>query len=73
MAIGVYDVEKTDNVRVVHFFQKRNFANCGTGDTFIFRFETDLLESDDSSRVKEIAGFVDDAVCTFMEELTVGI
>lgn len=73
MAINVYDVEETDNVWVVHFFKERNFANCGTGDTFIFGFEANLLESNDLSRVKEIAGFVDYTVCTFMEESAVGV
>jgi hypothetical protein len=73
VAISVYDVEKTDNVWVVHLFQERDFANCGTGNTFIFAFKTNLLESNDPSRVKEIAGFVDYAVCAFMEESAVVI
>jgi len=65
VAVGVHDVEEAHDGGVVHFFEEGNFADGGGGDAFVFCFETDLLEGDDAAGVGEVAGFVDDAVCTF--------
>lgn len=64
MAIGVDNVEKAHDVLVVHFLEKGNLANCGGWDTLILSLEADLLESDNASIVEQIAGLVDDSVCT---------
>lgn len=68
MSIGVYNVEELDDVWVVHLFQKRDLANSCAGDSFIFCFEANLLESDNSALVEEISGFVDDAICTWTSD-----
>ena len=68
MSIRMNDVEETHNVRVVHLFEQGDFADCGTGDAFIFGFETDFLEGYDAViGGGEVAGFVDYAVgpCDF--------
>lgn len=66
VAVGVDNVEETDNVWVVHLLEEGNLADGGGWDTLIFGLETDLLESDNASVVEEIAGLVDDTVgsCT---------
>lgn len=48
VAIGVDDVVQLDNVGVAHFLEERDFTDGGTGNTLIFGFETDLLESNDT-------------------------
>jgi hypothetical protein len=48
MTIGVNDIEQADNVRIVHLFEQRDFADCGAGNTFVFSFEADLFEGDNS-------------------------
>lgn len=64
MAVGVDDVEQADNCVIVHFLEQGNLADGCAGNTLIFGFEADLLESDDTVVGGcEIAGFVDDAVC----------
>lgn len=63
MPVGVHDVEKTDDVGIVHFFEQRDLADCGGGDALVFGFEADFLEGDDALvGGGEVAGFVDDAV-----------
>src|SRR5690242_13656725 len=63
VAVGVHDVEQTDDVGVVHLLEQRNLANGGRGDTLIFGLEADLLERDDALVLCcEVAGLVDDAV-----------
>ena len=64
MSIGVHNVEQADDIGVVHLLEQGDFANGGGGHAFVFGFEADLLEGDDSMvRGGEVAGFVDDAVC----------
>lgn len=63
MAVCVYDVEETENCRVVHLFEQGNFADRGRGHAFIFGFEADLLEGHDALiGCTEVACFVDDSV-----------
>lgn len=44
MAIGVYDVEQTHDIGVIHFFQDRDLAYGSAGYALIFGFEADLFE-----------------------------
>lgn len=62
MAVGVDNVEETQDVVVFHLLEERDLANGGAGDAFIFGFEADLLEGDDFAAIGEVAGFVDDTV-----------
>ena len=68
MAVGVDDVEETDDVGVVHFFEEGDFADGGGGDAFVFGFEADFLQGDDALVWGgEVAGFVDYAVGACVE------
>ena len=58
------NIEQTDNVGISHFLEERNFANGGTWDAFIFSFEADLLQGDNSTAIGKVPGFVDDTVGT---------
>lgn len=62
MTIGVDNVQQLDNVGVLHFFEKRDLADGGTGNTLIFGFQSDLLEGNNSVRMGQLAGLVDDTV-----------
>jgi hypothetical protein len=63
VTIGVHDIEETNNVLIIHLFEQGDLANGGRGDTFIFGFEADFLESDNAVVLGgEVAGFVDDSV-----------
>jgi len=65
VAIGVYDIQQAHDVGVTHLLEQGDFADGGGGNAFVFGFETDLLEGDDALvGGGEIAGFVDDAVCS---------
>ena len=69
MAVGVHDVEQADDVGVAHLFEQGDFADGGGGDALIFGFEADLLEGDDALvGGSEVAGFVDYAVSSCLEE-----
>ena len=61
--VGVYDIEESHDVWVVHLLQQRDFADSSRGDAFVFGFEADLLERDGSLVLAgEVFGLVDDAV-----------
>lgn len=63
VAVGVDDVEKAEDIGVVHLFEEGDFANGSGRDALILSLEADLLESDDAVVGRgEVAGFVDDAV-----------
>lgn len=68
MAVGVDDVEKADDVGVVHLFEERDLADGGRGHAFVFGFEADLLEGDDSLVLGgEVARFVNNSVCSCLQ------
>lgn len=71
MSIGVNNVEKANNVGVVHLLQQRDFSNSGAGNSFILGLKTDLLESDDSALIIEVSSLVDDPVGSYMR-LSIG-
>mmetsp|Transcript_13839 Transcript_13839/g.19369 ORF Transcript_13839/g.19369 Transcript_13839/m.19369 type:complete len:208 (+) Transcript_13839:656-1279(+) len=60
-SFGVDYIVETNDVGMLKFFEERNFANGRGGDTFIFRFQTDLFEGDDFSG-HTILRFVHDTV-----------
>jgi hypothetical protein len=63
VAVGVDNVEEADNVRVVHFLEKRDLANGSGRDTLILGFETDLLEGDNALiGSAQVEGFVNNTV-----------
>lgn len=62
MAIGMDDVQQLDNVGVLHFLEKRDFADGGAGNALIFSLQSDLLQSDNSVWMVQLAGLVDDTV-----------
>lgn len=63
VAVGVHDVQKADDVGVVHLLEERDLADGGRGDALIFGFQTDLFERDDALVLCcEIAGLVDNSV-----------
>jgi hypothetical protein len=62
VTICVNNIEQTDNVRISHFLEERDFANGGAWDAFIFSFEADLLQGDDSTAIGEVSSFVNDTV-----------
>ena len=72
VAIGVDDVEKADNVRVVHLLEEGNLTNGGGWDTLILSLEADLLESDNASIIEEIAGLVNNSVSTWLQRQCLG-
>jgi hypothetical protein len=51
MTVCMYDIEESDDVRIVHLLEERDLANSGTRNPFIFSFETYLLECDNSTRM----------------------
>lgn len=63
MTVGVHDVEEADNVAVVHLLEEGNLADGSRGHTFVFGFEPDLLQGDDSVVFgSEVFGLVDNTV-----------
>jgi len=62
VAIGMHNVKKADDVGVVHFLEQRNLTDGCARDTFIFGFQTNLLQGNNTAGVGEFAGFVDDTV-----------
>ena len=69
MTICVDDVEKLDNIWVVHFFEQRNLSDCRAGNTFIFCFKANFFEGYNSASVGEVSGFVDNAVCACRSDM----
>lgn len=59
------DVEESDNVGIVHLFEERDLADGSAGNSFVFGFETNFLESDDPTAILEVAGFVDNTVGSY--------
>jgi hypothetical protein len=59
------DIEQANNVGVSHLLEERDFADGGTGDTFIFSFEADLLQGDNSTAIGKVSSFVDNTVGTW--------
>lgn len=65
VTISVHDVEKANNVGVVHLLEKRDLANRGGGNTFILGFQSNLLERDDAVVLGgKVAGLVNNTICT---------
>jgi hypothetical protein len=64
----VYDVEQTNDVWVIQLPLGRDFADGSARDSLVLVFKADHLERDDATRVEEISGFVDYAVCSFEVE-----
>lgn len=62
MAVGVHDVEETNDVLVLELFQEGDLADGGAWYAFVFGFEADLLEGDDLAAIVQVAGLVDDTV-----------
>lgn len=72
MAICVHDVVKLHDIRVVHLLKEGYLTNSGAGNTFIFGLEADLLESNNSAGMKQVAGLVDYTVGTWTSTTLVG-
>jgi hypothetical protein len=63
MPVGVDDIEEANNVGVAHLFEEGDLANSCGRHAFIFSFQADLLEGDDTLvGCCEVARFVDHAV-----------
>jgi len=63
VAVGVDNVEEAHDVGVVHFLEKRDLTDGSGRDTFIFGFEADLLEGDNTLiGSAQVEGFVDNTV-----------
>lgn len=65
MSIGMYDVEESHDIWVIHLFEQGNFADGCAGYSFIFGFETNLLQSYNAARIHKVASFVDNSIGTF--------
>lgn len=65
VAVCMHDIEEAYDIWVIHLFEQRNLANCGAGNAFIFGFEANLLQRDNTVGMVEFAGFVDDTVSTY--------
>ena len=66
MPIRVHDVEQFDDGGVAHLFQQGDLADGGRGHAFVFGFEADFLQRNDGVvRGREVARFVDYAVCAW--------
>jgi hypothetical protein len=61
----MHDVEELDDVGVIHFLEQGYLANSSAGNAFVFGLESDLLQGDDTVRVGELAGLVDDTVGSY--------
>lgn len=68
MAVGVYNVEEAYDVDIVHFFEEGDFADCRRRDAFIFGFQSDLFQCDDSVVGEKVASLVDDTVRAWQDE-----
>jgi hypothetical protein len=64
VTIGMDNVEQADNVGIPHFLEERDFANSGAWNTFIFSFEADFLQGDNSAAIGEVSSFVDNTIGT---------
>ena len=64
MAICVNNVEEFDDIRIIHFLEKRDLTDGGAGHAFVFGFKTNLLEGNYSGGVCEVTSFVDDPIGT---------
>lgn len=62
MAIGVNDVEQLDDVGILHFLEKGDLPDRRAGNTLIFGLQSDLFKGDNSIRMIEFAGLVDNTV-----------
>lgn len=62
VAVGVDDVVEAHDVGMLHFLEKRNFADGRAGNTLIFGLEADLLQGYQTAAVGEIAGLVDHTI-----------
>ena len=69
MAVGVDNVEKADNVGIIHFFEKGDLADGCARNAFIFSLKTNFFQSDDSAGMRQVASLVDDTVCTYKSQL----
>lgn len=65
VAVRVDNIEQTNNVGVVHFFEERDLADGSARDTLIFGLETDLFESNDSAAICQISRLVNNTVGTW--------
>lgn len=65
MAVGVDNVEKSDDVGISHLFEKGDFSDSGGRDAFIFGLETDFLQGNDTVIVGEISSLVDDTIRSY--------
>ena len=65
MTIGMNNVEQADNVGIPHFLEERDFANGSAWHAFIFSFEANFLQGDNSAAIGEVSSFVDDTVGTW--------
>jgi hypothetical protein len=61
----MYDIEQLDNVLVFRFLEKGNLSNSCAGNTLILALEPDLLQSDNTVRVVQLSGLINDAVCSW--------
>lgn len=53
---------QADDAGILHFLQQGNFADGGAGHALVCIFEADFLQRNDSVRMIQFAGFVDDAI-----------
>ena len=45
MSVCVNDIEQADNVRIIHFLEKRDFAYSSARYSFIFSFQANFFQS----------------------------
>lgn len=62
VTICVDNVEQVDDIRVVHLPEDRDLADGCAGDALVLGLEADLLEGHEAAIVRQVPGFVDDAV-----------
>lgn len=63
-ALSGYNLPHADDVRVVQFFKKGDFPDCGGRDALILMVKADLLNGDYLFG-DIVPGFVDDSVSAF--------
>jgi hypothetical protein len=64
VSVGVNNIQQAQDIGVLHLLEQADLSDGGRRHAFIFGFETDLFECDDTLiRSAQITRFVDDTVC----------
>ena len=64
VAIGMNNVEQTDDVGVAHLLEEGDLSDGSAGNTLILGLETDFLQSYNATTIGKIPSFIDDTVGT---------